>query len=210
MKRKIFFSKHLLKAELSSLSAQTKLMPLRYKLALAQALLLLFLLTNSTASKAQVAPEDTLSPEVAIEEGVKIEEDVKIAEALELLIDSMKMKKFTYESVGRPDPFEPFISDKVMQEVAETKPEVLTGMRQFEPGQLSLVAIIFTADSPMAMVEDSSHKGYIVRKGTKIGRSGIISDILPNQVIIKQLSYSMTKEKKYNTVEMTLRKEGEK
>jgi len=59
-------------------------------------------------------------------------------------------------------------------------------------------------------VEDSSHKGYIVRKGTKIGRSGIISDIEPNRVIIKQLSYSMAREKKYNTVEMTLRKEGEK
>jgi type IV pilus assembly protein PilP len=186
MKRKTFFRKHLL------------------NLALAQTLLLLFVLINPSAVKAQVPPEDPTNQEETSAD------DRKIAEALELLLESMNIRKFTYESVGRPDPFEPFISEKVMQEAAETKTEELTGMRQFEPGQLSLVAIIFTADSPMAMVEDSSHKGYIVRKGTKIGRSGIISDILPNQVIIKQLSYSMTKERKYNTVEMTLRKEGEK
>ncbi len=106
----------------------------------------------------------------------------------------------------------PFISEKVVQPVGTDleDSEKLTGMRQFEPGQLSLVAIIFTESNPMAMVEDSSHKGYVIRRGTKIGKSGIVSDILPNQVIIKQLSYSMSKERKYKTVEMILRKEGEK
>jgi type IV pilus assembly protein PilP len=137
-------------------------------------------------------------------------ESIKVAEALKDLLASMNIKPFTYQAENRPDPFVPFISDKILQEVAETKPDELTGMRQFEPGQLTLVAIMFSEGSPMAMVEDSSHKGYLVRKGTKIGKSGIISDILPNQVIIKQLSYSMTREKRYNTVEMTLRKEGEK
>lgn len=137
-------------------------------------------------------------------------EEVKVAEALKELIASMNLEPFTYQTEGRTDPFLPFISQRVMQEIAETKPEKLTGMRQFEPGQLTLVSIVFSGNSPMAMVEDSSHKGYIIRKGTKIGRSGIISNILPNQVIIKQLSYSMSREKKYKTVEMTLRKEGEK
>ena len=144
-------------------------------------------------------------------EEVDLEEKIKVEEALEKLLESMKGKDFVYETEGRPDPFEPFISEKIMQEAAvTTEPEKLTGMRQFEPGQLSLVAIMFTESNPMAMVEDSSHKGYIIRRGTKIGKSGVVSNILPNQVIIKQLSYSMTKEKKYKTVEMTLRKEGEK
>ena len=124
----------------------------------------------------------------------------------------MQIAAFTYETAGRPDPFTPFISDKIIQplEANVQQQEKLTGMRQFEPGQLSLVAVMFTESNPMAMVEDSSHKGYIIRRGTKIGKSGIVSDILPNQVIIKQLSYSMAREKKYKTVEMTLRKEGEK
>ena len=145
------------------------------------------------------------------EKPADMEEKIKVANALEELLESMKTEEFIYETEGRPDPFEPFISEEILQESAETTPpEKLTGMRQFEPGQLSLVAIMFTESNPMAMVEDSSHKGYIIRRGTKIGKSGVVSDILPNQVIIKQLSYSMTREKKYKTVEMTLRKEGEK
>jgi type IV pilus assembly protein PilP len=151
-----------------------------------------------------------VAAEKRVPEAAALAENAQVAAALEELLTSMNIEPFTYLTEGRPDPFKPFISKRVVQETAEAAPEELTGMRQFEPGQLNLVAIIFTEDNPMAMVEDSSHKGYIVRKGTKIGRTGIISDIEPNRVIIKQLSYSMTRERKYNTVEMTLRKEGEK
>jgi len=140
------------------------------------------------------------------------EENAQVAKALEELLASMKMENFVYQVEDRPDPFMPFISAKVLQpaESDMEDSEKLTGMRQFEPGQLNLVAILFSESNPMAMVEDSSHKGYVIKRGTKIGKSGIVSDILPNEVIIKQLSYSMTKERKYKTVEMILRKEGEK
>lgn len=170
-----------------------------------QTLFILVGLANPVDSKAQIPTAEQSETAEAIAE------NAKVAEALKELLASMEIKEFVYHTEGRTDPFLPFISQKVMQEVAETTtPEKLTGMRQFEPGQLTLVAIIFNESSPMAMVEDASHKGYIVRKGTKIGRSGTIVDILPNQVIIKQLSYSMGREKKYKTVEMSLRKEGEK
>ena len=150
--------------------------------------------------------------EPSTDSNMTVEENLKVEKALEELLESMKIEAFAYETEGRPDPFMPFISEKVIQpmEANVQETEKLTGMRQFEPGQLSLVAIMFTESNPMAMVEDSSHKGYIIRRGTKIGRSGIVSNILPNQVIIKQLSYSMAREKKYKTVEMILRKEGEK
>jgi len=174
-------------------------------IAVMQMLLLLLIFLPSAFAEGQVPT----SGQVVSQED-NLAENAKVAAALKELLASMEGVPFTYQAEGRPDPFKPFISKEIMQEAVETTPEVLTGMRQFEPGQLSLVAIIFTEENPMAMVEDSSHKGYIVRKGTKIGRSGIISDIEPNRVIIKQLSYSMAREKKYNTVEMTLRKEGEK
>jgi type IV pilus assembly protein PilP len=140
------------------------------------------------------------------------EENTKVAKALEELLLSMKMGDFEYQVEERPDPFMPFISEKIIQS-SESESEGggrLTGMRQLEPGQLSLVAILFTEINPMAMVEDSSQKGYVIRRGTRIGKFGIVTDILPNAVIIKQLSYSMSQEKKYTTVEMILRKEGEK
>lgn len=143
----------------------------------------------------------------------RLEEQIKIEEALKELLKSMEQEEFEYQAENRLDPFMPFISEEIVQpstdEMIEEE-EKLTGMRKFEPGQLSLVAIVFTESDPVAMVEDSTGKGYIIRRGTKVGRAGIVSDILPNQVIIKQLTYSMSKQKQYKTVEMVLRKEGEK
>jgi len=135
-----------------------------------------------------------------------------VSKALEELLKTMKLGEFTYQGEERPDPFMPFITEKVINptETDNETGERLTGMRQFEPGQLNLVAIMFTESNPMAMVEDSSHKGYLIRRGTKIGKTGAVTDILPNEVIIKQLSYSMDQEPKYSTMEMILRKEGEK
>jgi type IV pilus assembly protein PilP len=171
-------------------------------------ILLVFLSGGNTAwSQSPPAGESAESTNTA----ESLAENVQVAKALEELLASMKTEDFVYQVEERPDPFMPFISEKVIQTVEDGEDgEKMTGMRQFEPGQLSLVAIMFTESNPMAMVEDSSHKGYIIRRGTKIGKSGIVSDILQNQVIIKQLSYSMTKERKYKTVEMILRKEGEK
>jgi type IV pilus assembly protein PilP len=142
----------------------------------------------------------------------KQDDTAEVTKALEDLLASMNMGDFVYQVEDRPDPFMPFIAEKVVQptEAEIEDNEKLTGMRQFEPGQLNLVAILFTQGTPLAMVEDSSHKGYLIKRGTKIGKSGIVSDILPNEVIIKQLSYSMSKERSYKTVEMILRKEGEK
>lgn len=165
--------------------------------------------TSTPQDQTTVPVQQGQSPEdlAAIEE-----ENNKVATALEELLKSMNMGDFEYQVEERPDPFMPFISEKIVQS-ADSDSEnggKLTGMRQLEPGQLSLTAILFTEVNPMAMVEDSSKKGYVIRRGTRIGRFGIVTDILPNAVIIKQLSYSMSQEKKYTTVEMILRKEGEK
>lgn len=157
----------------------------------------------------EVAPPDQQSRATEAQAAIE-DEDGKVAEALEKLLESMQMGSFEYKVEERPDPFKPFISEKIVQSTDPKSGENLSGMRQLEPGQLSLTAILFTENNPMAMVEDSSHKGYIIRRGTRIGKSGIVADILPNAVIIKQSSYSLGQEKKYTTVEMILRKEGEK
>lgn len=134
-------------------------------------------------------------------------------EKVNLLQDFLKENgsesSFVYKREGRPDPFFPFLTKELMQAEVEAKEE-LTGMRKFEPGQLTLVAIVFSEDGPLAMVQDSAGKGYVLRKGTQIGRSGEVVDIASNLVIIKQLTYSLTREKRYKTVEMVLKKEGEK
>ena len=116
---------------------------------------------------------------------------------------------FTYSRIGRSDPFMPFVSAKVVSADFAAPLQVLTGMQKFEPGQLSLVAIVFAEDGPMAMVQDSVGKGYILRNGTKIGRSGIVDGITGNLVVVKQRYKTTAGEDRYKTVEMLLKKEGE-
>jgi type IV pilus assembly protein PilP len=117
---------------------------------------------------------------------------------------------FVYHREGRSDPFMPFISEKVISaDVEEIDEEELTGMRLFEPGQLTLVALIFAEDGPLAMVEDSVGKGYMIREGTKIGRTGTVDQINKNTVIIKEPYRTTSGAMKYRTVQMVLKKEGE-
>lgn len=132
------------------------------------------------------------------------------AEALENFLKATQKDAFVYRIEGRPDPFFPFLTQEIIQAAEAKAVEELTGMQKFEPGQLTLVAIVFAAKEPLAMVQDSAGTGYILRKGTKIGRAGEVVDIVANKVIIEESILSLTKQKKLRTVEMTLKKEGEK
>ena len=117
---------------------------------------------------------------------------------------------FTYRREGRTDPFEPFITEEVLEAEIKEAEEELTGMRKFEPGQLTLVAIIFRGAQSFAMVQDAAGKGYILKKGTLIGRSGEVVEIVANKVVIQEESYTATRQKRQRTIEMVLKKEGEK
>jgi len=117
---------------------------------------------------------------------------------------------FEYRTENRPDPFKPFVSEKQVKTEKTSEFEELTGMQRFEPGQLTLVAIVFSKGVPAkAMVEDSSHKGYMLEKGMKIGRAGEIEDILSSKVIIKESYFSWNGQLQYKNLEMVLRNEGE-
>ena len=124
---------------------------------------------------------------------------------------------FVYEIEGRPDPFVPFITEKAavvnvpyvdMNEIVEKK-QVLTGMQLFEPGQLTLVALLKSDSEDLAMVQDFTGKGYVITEGTKIGRRGIVRNIASNTVIIEETAETRAGKKIITKVVMTLKKEGE-
>jgi type IV pilus assembly protein PilP len=114
---------------------------------------------------------------------------------------------FTYNR-ERPDPFFPFLTQEIMKAEAKAKAE-LTGTQRFEPAQLTLVAIVSGRRGLLAMVQDSSGVGYVLRKGTKIGETGEVVQILPNKVIIEQVK-NVTGDRISRKFEMLLSKEGEK
>lgn len=119
---------------------------------------------------------------------------------------------FEYQIENRPDPFQPFISEKsTSTNINEIIPisEQLSGMQLFEPGQLNLVAIVMAENNDFAMAEDTTGKGYILHTGMKIGKRGIITAIRSNEVTIEETAFTRVGKKLTSKIVMLLKKEGE-
>ena len=179
------------------------------KLKLAVAVLIASTVTWFSMANALAVPGSSSAPAEQDKPSVAQDIEHKSVEELQQSLLSGS-DSFEYKVEGRPDPFMPFVTEAIVKSEKKSAAEELTGMRRFEPGQLTLVAIAYTEKGPMAMVEDSVGKGYILRKGTKIGRSGEVAEIYPSTVVIKELTFSITNQKRYKTIEMSLKKEGEK
>jgi len=72
-----------------------------------------------------------------------------------------------YDPAGRRDPFRPPRTNQTT-----LMGEARTPLQRYDLGQLRLVAVIYDAQSPRAVVEDNAGLGYIVRVGTPIGANG--------------------------------------
>jgi type IV pilus assembly protein PilP len=134
--------------------------------------------------------------------------ELKFTEKMSAILFSEKENAFVYKREGRSDPFVPFVQERVVS--TEVPVEELAGMRKFEPGQLSVVAIVLSPMDRFAMVQDSNNQGYIIREGILLGRTGVVEAIEPNKVIVKNYTYNLAGDKIYKTVEMVLKQEGEK
>lgn len=121
---------------------------------------------------------------------------------------------FDYQVDDRADPFAPFVSGPSKanpikpDEVIENN-EVLTGMQLFEPGQLTLVALMLTGGSKLGMVQDFTGRGYVVEEGMKIGRRGVITQITEDKVIIEETAHTRSGKTLTNEIAMVLKREGE-
>lgn len=130
------------------------------------------------------------------------------------LVQNPEAETFTYVWEGRSDPFKPFIEPKVatkidLNEVVD-EDKVLTGMQLFEPGQLTLVAVMEAGGKKIAMVEDDTGKGYVIHEGMLIGRNGIVSQInKDNDVIITETERTRAGKEIVSTIVMRLNKEGD-
>lgn len=118
---------------------------------------------------------------------------------------------FAYRREKRSDPFLPFITKETGSTVqaAQEEEATLSGMQLFEPGQLTLVTILVSGQQALAMVEDSTGMGHIIRVEDKIGRRGAVKAIAPNVVTIEEWDLAPDGSKRFTTNEMVLRKEGD-
>jgi len=93
--------------------------------------------------------------------------------------------EYSYDPTGKKDPFKPFL--QVTSAKGSSKNTQLTPLEKYEISQLKLVAIISTPEGNVALIEDSTGKGYFLKKGTGIGKNdGKVTKILKDTVIIEE------------------------
>jgi Tfp pilus assembly protein PilP len=115
--------------------------------------------------------------------------------------------EYTYDPVGKPDPFKPFIQ---LSSKEIPKGLRLTPLQKYDISQLKLVAIIIAPEGNIALVEDSTGKGYFVRKGTLIGKNdGKVKKILLDKVIIEEVYQDVVGQTKVNEVSLFLHRPEE-
>jgi type IV pilus assembly protein PilP len=94
-----------------------------------------------------------------------------------------------YNPKGKLDPFEPLFKKPTValkkSKVKRRTPR--TPLERIDISQLKLVAIVLASSGNRALVEESSGKGYVVKKGTYLGiNSGKVVKIEKNKVIVAE------------------------
>ena len=142
------------------------------------------------------------------------ENDPAVAEETVPIEIEQSTSDYQYQVEDRPDPFAPFVSGRaqtnpvVPDEIVENN-EVLTGMQLFEPGQLTLVALMMTGGEAVAMVQDFTGRGYLIEEGMKIGRRGVITRITEDKVLVEETATTRSGKVLKNEIAMVLKREGE-
>ena len=106
-----------------------------------------------------------------------------------------------YDPKGRIDPFIPLIKKAPVnaakeaevnsadaEKIKERKKRIpQTPLEKIELSQLRLRAIVLAPSGNRALVEESSGKGYILTKGTYIGRNqGVVTEITKDKVLVEE------------------------
>ncbi len=131
-------------------------------------------------------------------------EPVQIPQKLEKKEVAKKEEpEFSYNPVGKPDPFRPFIQITPSEKLPKTA--FLSPLQKYDISQLRLVAIITIPEGNVALVEDQQGKGYFLKQGTAIGRNdGKVKKILKDRVIIEEVYSDVLGQGKVNEISLFL------
>ncbi len=125
----------------------------------------------------------------------------------EKLVDEKREPTYAYDPTGKRDPFQSFITPE-SKKTASTVP--LTPLQRYDVSELKLVGILKGPTGYRALVEDAGGKGFIVTKGTPIGReNGHVKEIHDNRVVIEQTYKDIFGQIKHREISMPLRKPEE-
>ena len=121
-----------------------------------------------------------------------------------------------YNPEGKLNPFASLYKEKPVtvsttgQKLLLEPRRPLTPLEKVDLSQLKLVAIIRALSGNIALVEEASGKGYVIKKGTYIGtRSGKVGKILPDRIIVEEESEDFSGKVSVREIEVKLNPSGE-
>lgn len=157
----------------------------------------------STTSGTIKQQTQKVTSDSAKQQETKTEDKKSEPEALSGLVGQQKPMQYVavgYDPKGKIDPFAPLIKDEPVKPKIEAKTETeikagkkekrvpKTPLEKIELSQLRLKAIIIAPSGNKALVEESTGKGYIITKGTYIGRNqGIVTSIQKDKVLVEEM-----------------------
>ena len=135
------------------------------------------------------------------------EKEEKVQKKEEKVIEEEKEPSYTYNPVGKRDPFKPFIT---LGPKRPTPTARLTPLQRYDVSELRLVGILKGPAGYRALVEDASGKGFIITRGTLIGReNGFVKEIHDDRVIVKQTYKDIFGQIKKREISIRMRKPEE-
>jgi len=109
---------------------------------------------------------------------------------------------YSYDSTDRRDPFQPY-----RIETAAVDEEVGGPLEQFELEQLAVVALVWDANRPRAIVTDPGGTSYVVRVGSRMGKNeGRVIHIGDNLVLVKETYVDYAGDQSTKDVELRIRR----
>jgi type IV pilus assembly protein PilP len=94
-----------------------------------------------------------------------------------------------YDGTGKIDPFEPLVRENpvLVKKKKDKKRIPRSPLERIDLSQLKLVGIILASSGNRALIEESSGKGYVIKKGTYIGlNSGKVVKIIKEKVVVEE------------------------
>ena len=109
---------------------------------------------------------------------------------------------YIYNPIGKRDPFRSPDLD-LARASSVSNAACNEPLCKFDLDQLTLVAVVSGDSNPVAMVQDSQGRGYILHRNTRIGRQGgKVTQILRDSVIVTE--YFTAPDGKSNANQLTL------
>ena len=107
----------------------------------------------------------------------------KVVEKAQTAIEDVEEAgDYTYNPIGKRDPFRSFIAGEREDEIRSPTP-----LQKYDVTDYRLVGIVWGINTPRAMVEDPGNSGHVIELGTYIGKNwGKVTQITSNEVVVTE------------------------